>query len=436
MRFKKMLLYLLFLLFAISLGINILFYYKYFGNKPSLKIVSTKPVLPAELKPGEKLTIQIRYDLGRFDSAHIWARPYTQGRPTAGYHAHPSPLYRKSNAKSGNIEGWFYFKEPVHVDEIRVSMKNETGESKVISQKADVKWVEDAKSASAIKQNDETEDVPANVDFHKRIHAVVWEGQRYEMTYEGTQQISENVLGSVAPRPTGLAFHPDGRIAFSSGHGSTPKMVLAYWSPSEIGESVVNLQYANRSEREAEGKTEEQGFFWFFDGPLAFDAEGACYFSLGSCGPNGLYKVVSNSPVQIEKLYGDLYPTRSLQVPLFDTGHLYSTSSNGIFCYPIVANERKPDHVWFKIIGEKIQLSHCLIVNSHQVIATVVFRIPKGSSDKEYYLKTLIFDRDNKSFRVFPFDQAGPMAISCDGQKMIHFDHLTLTINEFSLASP
>lgn len=270
--------------------------------------------------------------------------------------------------------------------------------------------------------------------FDERIRAVLWEGERYEMTFEGIQKVAETRVGTIDQWVKGLAFHPDGRIAFSDGRGTTPIMVMAFWNPEGMGDSVVNLQYAKRNEQNGENKTEEKGYFWFFAGPLAFDPNGISYFSLGSCGPNGLYKVVSNSPVEIEKLYS-LGPTRSLQVPVFDKEHLYSTSSNGIYRYPIRSGQEIPDKPWFSVQGEKIMLGNCLVLNRDQVLADVVFRISKGTSDKDYYIKSFLFDRTSQSCKVLSVDEMGPMAVSLDGQRMIRFDKTEQSIKEFSFVS-
>lgn len=112
--------------------------------KKQLEIIETIPALPALLNFGEKLTIKFRYDLGVADQVHIWARPYTNGKRTKGYGAHPSPVYRTETQKTGEAEGWFHFKAPTVVDEVHIEMK-EVKSGKIIytlSEKIDAKWVE------------------------------------------------------------------------------------------------------------------------------------------------------------------------------------------------------------------------------------------------------------------------------------------------------
>jgi thiol-disulfide isomerase/thioredoxin len=85
----------------------------------SLEIKSITPAPPAELKAGERLTVTVQYKNPESRPVHIWARPYTNGKSTGGYRAHPSPSY---NAPTGRMEGWFYFDQPTVVDEVRVEM--------------------------------------------------------------------------------------------------------------------------------------------------------------------------------------------------------------------------------------------------------------------------------------------------------------------------
>ena len=91
------------------------------ANGASLTIKSITPASPAALKAGERLQIAIEYHYDQEKSVHIWARPFTNGRSTSGYRAHPSPPYPKG---TGTAEGWFYFDSPTQVDEVRVTMSD------------------------------------------------------------------------------------------------------------------------------------------------------------------------------------------------------------------------------------------------------------------------------------------------------------------------
>lgn len=109
-----------------------------------LSMIETKPALPAILDIGERLTIKFHYDLGPAEPAHIWARPYTNGRLTEGYGAHPSPVYRKEEQQTGEAEGWFRFSAPAVVDEVRINMIDVESKKNIctLSEKIDAKWVE------------------------------------------------------------------------------------------------------------------------------------------------------------------------------------------------------------------------------------------------------------------------------------------------------
>lgn len=278
--------------------------------------------------------------------------------------------------------------------------------------------------------------------FHQKIEGVWWDGAFLHLSYCGVIQVDETRIGLLEARPDGLAFHPDGRIAFSEGHGTHPDMRIAYWSRQGEFEPVVEIKYARRQRGQDQDDSsaleksalEKQGIFWFFSGPLAFDANGTCYFSLGSCHPNGIYRVTSADPVEIEKLCA-VDATSSLQVPLFDKRHLYSTSWNGIFRYSMTESSAK-SNPWFRISGDGIDgilMNHSLIINPNRVVVYSLFRKPSNTQKREYDSKTLLFDKEQKAFWSFPVDDFGPMAISWDGKKMIRFDRKAKTIKEFSL---
>jgi serine/threonine protein kinase len=89
------------------------------ASDEALVIESVTPVSPARLKPGERLTVKVRYTNTESDSVQIWARPYTKGVKSPGYGAHGSSIYPKGK---GQIEGWFTFQKSTEVDEVRVQM--------------------------------------------------------------------------------------------------------------------------------------------------------------------------------------------------------------------------------------------------------------------------------------------------------------------------
>ena len=185
-----------------------------------------------------------------------------------------------------------------------------------------------------------------------RISRVHWAGERIELQYRGHQAVKEEEIGPIDASPSGLAFHPDGRIAFSEGFGTHPDMRIAFWDQGKIGASVVPLKRGSPTTDttlppvetrkryvQEQAQMEREGKFWFFGGPLAFDRAGTCYFSLGGCGGNGLYRVESASPVHIERRYS-IQSNRSLQIPFFDEDHFYVSMHDQVCA--ILSSRPKP----------------------------------------------------------------------------------------------
>jgi len=279
-----------------------------------------------------------------------------------------------------------------------------------------------------------------NVGFPQKIEGVWWDGDFLPLSYRGAIKVVETPIRLlVRSGPCGLAFHPDGRIAFSEGQGCNENMLIAYGSANGNFDPVVDIKYVNiKDGQNPSAALENQGFFWSFNGPLAFNADGTCYFSLGSCNPNGIYKITSSKPVKIEKLHS-IESASSLQVPVFDKSCLYSTSWNGIFRYALTAAPASTkSNLWFSISGDGILMSHSLIISSTRVVVDAL--IFKSSTEKrDYDMVTLIFDKEQKAYwslladRSRPTAGFGPMAISWDGKQMIHFNSKANTINGFSL---
>jgi hypothetical protein len=87
-----------------------------------LTVSSVEPAPPAVLGLNERLVFTLRYSITNTHSMRIFARPYTGGFTTPGYSAHPSPLFPPG---SGKAEGWFSFRKPATVDEVRLTMVDE-----------------------------------------------------------------------------------------------------------------------------------------------------------------------------------------------------------------------------------------------------------------------------------------------------------------------
>ena len=109
-----------------------------------LEIVSLFPDEVTELSVGQKLSVEIYYQLGTVQRGQIWTRPYRQGKPAGGYSAHPLISVEKAVAKEGITEGWFSFSTPVQIDEIRVFLRDSDNQRMVkeISYPADFRWTQ------------------------------------------------------------------------------------------------------------------------------------------------------------------------------------------------------------------------------------------------------------------------------------------------------
>lgn len=107
-------------------------------SESTVEVVSTEPATPATLRPGERLTVSIRYEAGATDEVRIWIGPYTEGKRTSGFKPHRSGSYAGG---SGRIEDWITFAKPASVDEIRVKLRTKSGKLLAeVSHKTDATW--------------------------------------------------------------------------------------------------------------------------------------------------------------------------------------------------------------------------------------------------------------------------------------------------------
>lgn len=109
-----------------------------------LEVVSTDPEAPAILGLEQKLYVYIYYYLGPFDHVQVWARPYYKGRLVSGYLAHRIITLSKQEKEDETAIGWFYFKEPAQIDEIRVVMRDAKTKEiiKTTSYKINARWMD------------------------------------------------------------------------------------------------------------------------------------------------------------------------------------------------------------------------------------------------------------------------------------------------------
>jgi thiol-disulfide isomerase/thioredoxin len=104
-----------------------------------LEVLAFDPPLPAELRPGQRLTVRVAYELQSGESALIFVRPMTDGKRSAGYGAHASPGYRKGK---GQMEGWFTFSKPTVIDQVQVTLVTDRAKDPALEllATADAKW--------------------------------------------------------------------------------------------------------------------------------------------------------------------------------------------------------------------------------------------------------------------------------------------------------
>ncbi len=76
------------------------------------------PRSPGNLRPGEKLTLEIRYKNPQKEAVHVFATPLANGRISPSSSSGSQPLEQGSGVTSR----WFYFANPATVDQIRITM--------------------------------------------------------------------------------------------------------------------------------------------------------------------------------------------------------------------------------------------------------------------------------------------------------------------------
>jgi hypothetical protein len=119
------------------------------GND-QLAVISFEPSMPAKLDLGEKLNIEIYYELDSLKKAAIWVRPFVNGKRALGYSAHHLSIVENNINNPNLVAGWFYFDKPKQINEIRVFMKDlDTNKIvKIISYSISAKWGDEKESIS------------------------------------------------------------------------------------------------------------------------------------------------------------------------------------------------------------------------------------------------------------------------------------------------
>jgi hypothetical protein len=272
--------------------------------------------------------------------------------------------------------------------------------------------------------------------YANRITSMTWGGEDFQPRYSGELKVKETYLG-----PTdfedfrdvlGLAFHPDGRIGISVGRGSTPNMSLYYRNQSGVLSPLVKFQY----DQKATDADEERGVFSFFAGELAFDRAGNCLFTRGNGSGDSVYKVLSTSPVLIDKLRPVDGLLTSLQIPYFDDIHVYVTSTPNVYRFDqekAGPGSRVSADPWFRLSDKDMDLVETLLISPTKLILELRIRPVGESSNFKFDYKTLLLDRESKVYWMLSTDYIGPMAMSWDGKRLIRVAANKPAIMEFSL---
>lgn len=110
------------------------------GFDDLLEIVSSSIKNPEQLESGENLEFEVAYQLTSTDMAAIWLRPYRNGKRIGGYTAHNLEYVQKGDA--GIVKGWFSFKRPTQINEVRVFMRDADTNKMIreISYKFNAQW--------------------------------------------------------------------------------------------------------------------------------------------------------------------------------------------------------------------------------------------------------------------------------------------------------
>lgn len=101
--------------------------YEFFVNvdytfvEHKVDLVSVRPDSPANLTTGDRVEFDFNYRTTEASGVRIFGRPFTNGSPTSGYSAHPSPLHPTGE---GTASGFFTLNSPKEVDQIRFQMWN------------------------------------------------------------------------------------------------------------------------------------------------------------------------------------------------------------------------------------------------------------------------------------------------------------------------
>jgi hypothetical protein len=91
--------------------------------RDSIMNVELLPSYPTALRPGERVTVLVRYRSSEAGGVRIFVDPMTGGSPTPRYAAGPSPVYGQG---TGEAQGWFTIRSVpdsgITVDQVRIQI--------------------------------------------------------------------------------------------------------------------------------------------------------------------------------------------------------------------------------------------------------------------------------------------------------------------------
>ncbi len=258
-----------------------------------------------------------------------------------------------------------------------------------------------------------------------------WRGKSVAIDYQGEWPWTSTVYAPFSGYVTGLAFHPDGRLAVGQGGGSTSPVVIDFIAPDGgktnfvTGRSTPNsMPDQTLDQLIAEGTTP------FFSGPIAFDKNGQCLFSLGPfqetrpgrAPGNGAFRVISTQPARFAAvtLFGG---TQQLQVPPFDNAGLYATTAGGVRRFDLT----QPSVVGSEVFDIDANFSDFILLSPTRAIFTLRLNFPE--LQKQYV--TVLVDADAHALWLVAPARLGPFALAFDAGRLVYFDSTEHSLRSF-----
>ena len=265
---------------------------------------------------------------------------------------------------------------------------------------------------------------------------VLWGDERLALTPVYNKQILVETICQTDVQPDGLAFDPAGRLAVSEGHGTHEEMFISYLRRGARDVDVVTLRETPKGVgRGRKRELEKEGYFWFFGGQLAFDRAGDCHFTLGSCGGNGIYKVLSANPANVQRVVDLKYGSQSLQIPYFDSEHYYVSMGSGIYRIPIAEAGKAPAREpWWRIVQTDVRCYHAVFLNPDELLVNL------GKGPESWRNQRMLYcNRKRREYAWFDVGRWSnveglrAMTIDFTGERLVGYDRLAKSLVRLEL---